>query len=511
MHAGRSIRKKLKKILGIGGGAPDYIRLVSEKTGWTYEEAKKQMDIVSSQLGIPYDIYYEKEYYALTRSRQERRAATSRRLREWKNIISSDISEKTGKNEDEIIEAIRALNDKAKVGYKVKLLSYNKYGMYEMSEEEALELIRTLDKLRKRTSVLKKKLDRIDRGELDYASIEGDIRRYYRMRKKAITPGLRRYLSSGIAAIDSSILSDPKRLDNTIADIEASRMLLGFSMSEYKMYHLNRTTLEEKRAYLNDNDRKRLIKEINTEATFDMLNNKYALYEKLKDYFGRELYAVNSEEDFEGFCDYVSRHPVFVCKPLNDSLGRGISLVTIEPGADLRAEFRSLLDEKLTFLMEERVICDERLAAFNRDSLNTVRLITYYDGEQVSFMGGFLRTGRPGSFVDNAGAGGIFSSVDCATGRLNSVGGDENGNLYEEHPDSHIRYYGFQLPDWQKALELGKKVCEEIGERCIIGWDLALNDRGDWVIIEGNGIPQFVHQGPLGYGVKEDFLKVIGA
>lgn len=497
-------------MLGIEEAAPDYIRLVSEKTGWPYEEAKRQMDIVNTQLGIPYNIYYEKEYYTLSRSRQERRASTYKRLRETKDGIYSDISEKTGKTNEEILASIRALNDKAKAGYKVRLLNYNKYGMYDMTEQEALDLIRTLDKIRNRTSIIQKKLDRIDEGEFDYASIAKDIRRYYKMRKKAITPALRRDLAEEIAVIDDSVLSDPERLDSMITDIEVCRMLLGFTISEYKMYHLNKATFEEKRAYLNDRDRKKWIKDINSDAVFDLVNNKYSLYEKLKVYFGRELYAVNSEEDFEGFCDYVSRHPSFVCKPLNDSLGRGVSFITTGPGADLREEFRSLLDERLTFLMEERVLCDERLAAFNPDSLNTVRLIVYYDGKDTYPVGGFFRTGRKGSFVDNGGAGGIFVSVDIGTGRLNSVGDDENGRLYEEHPDSHLKYLGFRLPQWQEALELGADACRAIGEKCFIGWDLALNEKGKWVIIEGNGIPQFLHQGPLGYGVKSDFKKIIG-
>ncbi len=510
MSIGRSVKKKIKKLLGIKEGEPDYIRLVSKKTGWSYDESKKQMDIVKDQLGIPHNVYYRKQFYAMTRSRQERVASTWKRFRESSDEDFGSISEKTGMSRDEILEDIRALNKKAKSAYKVRVKNYRKYGMYEMSHQEAIDLIHYLGRIRTRTGVLREKLLMVDEGELDYSSIARDLRRLYKMRKKVITPALRQKLAEDIAVIDSSALSDPGKVDDLIADIEISRTLLGFSMSEYKMFHLSKASFEEKRKYLNDRDKNKWVEDINSDETLDLVNNKYSLYKKIGELFGRELFAVNSEQDFEGFCDYVSKHPTFVCKPLNDSLGRGVELITIEPGSDLEAEFRCLLDEKRTFLMEERVICDERLAAFNPDSLNTVRLIVYYDGSEAHPAAAFFRNGRRGSFVDNGGAGGIFISVDTATGELNSAGGDENGHLYEEHPDSHIGYRGFQMPEWQEALDLGAKACGMIGEECFIGWDLALNDKGKWVIIEGNGKPQYLNQGPLGHGLKEEFKRVIG-
>lgn len=79
------------------------------------------------------------------------------------------------------------------------------------------------------------------------------------------------------------------------------------------------------------------------------------------------------------------------------------------------------------------------MAALNESSCNTVRYLSFLNKSGFFAITPFLRTGRKGSVVDNAGAGGIFANVDVKTGVVYTNGIDELGNEYECHPDSGIR------------------------------------------------------------------------
>lgn len=485
-----------------------FISKVAKATGWSRTEAKEKMDIAKKQLDIPYKIYYEKKYYKRTRPQQERLANKYLRKQAQIKRILERISKETGQTPEEIQSRINKFNvlDLCPVDISV----YNKYGMYEMEDEDVITLLQALSKTDVLTNSLENKLKEIDEGRLSYADITEDLLSYTALLKQTLTKVLRKKLTRKIRSVYPALCEDEVKHEELLVDIELSRNLLHFTIGEYKMYHLFDVDFKGKRDYLNDYDRSQIIRHLNTKELLDLLNNKYALFQKIGPFFKRDVTSILSENDFEAFVAFTTKHPSFVCKPINDALGRGVTLERIDPKADIRKQFDELLKKRKTFLMEERILASPQLSAFNKDSLNTVRLIVYYDGEKVTPVGSFFRTGRPGSFVDNAGAGGVFASVDCKTGTLNSPGADEKGRFYEEHPDSHIHFKGFQIPLWNAALKVSREATIAMGMPCFIGWDLSLNENNEWVIVEGNGFPQFVHQAPLGHGVKPQFMKDMG-
>ena len=54
--------------------------------------------------------------------------------------------------------------------------------------------------------------------------------------------------------------------------------------------------------------------------------------------------------------------------------------------------------------------------------------------------------------------------------------------------DLKTKIKDFEIPDWNKILELSKKLAKEIKEAGIIGWDIALTTKGI-DIVEGNSYP----------------------
>ncbi len=491
------------KDTAIAKNTPEYyIQKVSSVTGWSEEKTLNEMEIARTQLGIPYKQYFKDRYYKFSRSKQERKSGRYHRKQVQNDLILDRIYSQTGKSSTKVYKTIKKLN---RYGiFRVDLDLYSRYGMYKMDLYDNLALLKKLKKERQLSNELRNQFGLIDKGELSYDDIIPELDEYMSCIRYIVTPRLYgnikfRLLNSVPELKDESI----DKIYDTVIDVVMSKQLLGFNENEYIMYHLYRFDLKGKREFLSDKERLQIINTVNTREIYDLVNNKYSLYLKLKDGFGRDMTPILTEEDLPSFRTFVEKHPNFVLKPFNESLGRGIKLIKTTAETDIDELFKTLMDENRTFLMEELILQDERMAAFNKDTINTVRLMVYFNGEYAVPVSSFMRTGRVGSFVDNAGAGGLFADVDINTGILTTDGGNEVGELFVEHPDSHMKYKGFQIPLWDKAVELGTRSCVEIGTPCFIGWDLALTDKGQWVIVEGNGLPQFVNQVNLGYGLKK--------
>ena len=192
-------------------------------------------------------------------------------------------------------------------------------------------------------------------------------------------------------------------------------------------------------------------------------------------------------------------------------MGKEVELIITED-EDADELFERFTDEPDGVIVEEVVKAHPAIAQFNPDSVNTVRLVSYYNGEKVLFPSVTMRIGMKGSFVDNAGSGGISVRIDQSTGEIVTDGYRQNGVSFTSHPDSGVTFKGTQIPHWDKLLDLGREIATMVPGACYVGWDLALNEDSEWVIIEGNPIPQlFGIQSTTGTGawnsIYDLFLK----
>ena len=99
-----------------------------------------------------------------------------------------------------------------------------------------------------------------------------------------------------------------------------------------------------------------------------------------------------------------------------------------------------------------------------------------------------LKIGRGDGFCDNSGQGGVICRVDEKTGKICSVATDDYFNVYETHPDTGIRFEGYQLPMVQEAVAFARKAALVVPQICHVGWDVAVTPDGP-VLIEGNDYP----------------------
>ena len=82
------------------------------------------------------------------------------------------------------------------------------------------------------------------------------------------------------------------------------------------------------------------------------------------------------------------------------------------------------------------------------------------------------------------------TGIDLDTGRLTQPALDKDLNQYTHHPKTNIEITGFQLPYFEEVKKVVKEAALESDKILVVGWDVAITDKGP-IIIEGNRRPGF--------------------
>ena len=171
-----------------------------------------------------------------------------------------------------------------------------------------------------------------------------------------------------------------------------------------------------------------------------------------------------------------------------------------------REQLKSFPFKKGKYILQNRIFQHPHINSLWDGAINTCRICTLFDGEKVRLLSSVLRVGTAKSApVDNWAHGGI------------SVGVNEDGSLVDfgvykpgyggkayEHPDTHVQFKGFVLPDYDKAVELCKYAHLLLREIPSIGWDIAFTPDGP-TIIEGNDNWEISLMQASNHGLKKEW------
>ena len=300
----------------------------------------------------------------------------------------------------------------------------------------------------------------------------------------------------------------PGEMKGLVYDIITCIFLYAISMDEYFMFGFQGKTHRERDRYIGDHELKLIYQVVMGNGSFDLLEDKWAFYCATRPYFKRDVCLVRDEGDREGFRAFAAKHPRCFLKPNEDSCGRGCRLLEI--GEDVDAIFEKLVGEG-HWVVEELIVQDEVMAAWNASSVNTFRLCSFKEeGSASRVCHAFMRVGRAGSVVDNGGAGGIFASIDPETGILCTDGADESRHTYAVHPDSGMPFKGEQIPRWEELLGICREVHATLPPECrCVGFDFALTDAG-WVLGEGNWGQYVAQQVTFERGMRREIEELMG-
>lgn len=296
-----------------------------------------------------------------------------------------------------------------------------------------------------------------------------------------------------------------------IKDIMYSKYVEGFEhFDEYFMFSFDKKKHSERKEYVCSAEYKTHFSRLKETITENTFKDKYLAYNVLKDFYGRECIKVEGFEDYPAFVDFTSRHKSFMLKELEGSLGQGISVFNLNDDTSVKNTFFQIL-QCSPCIIEELIVQSKEMAEFNSHSVNTVRfaMFTHKDGT-VENVYAMFRTGVGDSIVDNASMGGIACAVDTETGKVISDGFTKTGGEhFIEHPESHIKYMGYQIPRWDELKQTCYDASKLVSQFKMVGWDMALTDKG-WVVVEANSRPNInTIQMCLGHGLRKKLEKTV--
>lgn len=202
------------------------------------------------------------------------------------------------------------------------------------------------------------------------------------------------------------------------------------------------------------------------------------------EYVKRDWVYAREATDDEIF-SFVSIHKKVIVKPINLNKGRGIYLLDKD----------KLSEESLHQLRNDNCLLEEYIdqhpaMQWGSQSVNSIRVITVLDGNgKVHVLKAGMRCGVGNSIVDNFSAGGGFYPLNLNGGFVEGYG--EFGcemNYSGIHPGTDNVIIGFQIPHWNKLIDMIKKAALIIPQVRYVGWDVAILPEGV-ELIEGNNGP----------------------
>ena len=288
----------------------------------------------------------------------------------------------------------------------------------------------------------------------------------------------------------------------------------GLTHEEYYEFEFEKRSEEFRRDFLGLNEQHFYLDLLNPLKYMSLARNKYVAHKMLENtgirtselycYYQPEArYAANPEcaGDLNGVLQILKTKGVQSCviKTTESSHGDNVWLIKNIDYQDDDAVLTRFDGQELTLssvlgdeaLIFESVVCQtDQFAAFNASSVNTVRFMTalYPDGS-AKVIATFIKIGRAGRCVDNAGGGGnVDVCVDVETGEIRyaiQFDGWHNVKDIDCHPDNGNPLNGVVIENWE-AVKADVIRFQQAFPYCkVAGWDIAITNEGP-VVIEIN-------------------------
>lgn len=291
-------------------------------------------------------------------------------------------------------------------------------------------------------------------------------------------------------------------------DMEYSLHRYGVSFEEYFIYRFYDLNKYGRRKFNSLKMQYGYCEQFNTSSIGDICEDKYATYCLFKEFYKRKLIIVDSIDiDCSKIESFIQECKKMFFKPLRGHSGQGVKM--LQAHNITRDTLNGLYEKFGPYILEELINQGKEMSELHPSSINTVRCATVKTSKGCEIFGCALRMGKGGSSVDNAGAGGLYATVDFNYGIVVSKAIDNIGNEYLSHPDTKVIIPGFKLPDWNNAKQMVEELASIIPEAGLIAWDLAYDEKG-WCLVEANDIgEQYLFQGPIGRGIKPKLLSLL--
>ena len=254
-----------------------------------------------------------------------------------------------------------------------------------------------------------------------------------------------------------------------------------YDYQEFEFYNLKK---DERKTYLTRTKNNLIIRTFNNKESFHKFDNKEEFNKLFKSFLKRDYLVIN-ENSYDEFIKFIDKHNPIIVKPLDGEGGKGVEKYEIDNECNLEALFNTLLVRK-QYLIEECINQNDIINSLYSDSVNTLRLFTFYNGKDVVVLNSVFKIGN-GGVTDNFSSGSMYTFTDDK-GVVLCPAIDQDDNEYTIHPITNKLIVGFEIPFYKEACTMVKKAAKVVPDIKYVGWDVAITNKGP-VIVEGNSFP----------------------
>ena len=287
------------------------------------------------------------------------------------------------------------------------------------------------------------------------------------------------------------------------------KYLAGYT--DYFLFYFEDLPNEKRKTYITRGVNNGYLKTLNNPEYYHFFRNKIEFNQKFKEFVNRDFLDLR-KTNLEKFTKNVKKHNVIMVKPVDQSGGANVEKIVIDPQTNI-AKLYEVLKSTKQYLVEDYVKQHKEMNRLCKASVNTLRIVTVRKEGHTTVMLRAIRIGNGIRDVDNFHSGGMYT-LFSDKGVITKPAMDREGKLFTVHPTSKVPITGFQIPYYQEAIQMALKASEKIPQVGLVGWDIAITDKGP-VLIEGNELPGYdiyqskIHLSETKEGLKPFFDEVI--
>ena len=277
------------------------------------------------------------------------------------------------------------------------------------------------------------------------------------------------------------------------ADMLACLLVHHVHAFEYFSLGFDAIPREKRKTYMTTYKVRLINRYLDDAGSENMLTNKYYAGTALAEFYKRPCIQ-NIGLSFETFSAFLRGRDRFILKPVDGFGGEGHVVYRKSDGKTPEEMYAEIIAAPRSVL-EGWIEQHETMNLLYPDAVHTIRLHTIHDGSgrDIKVFGANLSIAFGGELANTHYKTTICCQVDDDTGVIVTDGLQRDLDvIYTEIPSTHTKLRGFQLPDWEEALQLVKNAAAAIPETAFIGWDVAFTPDGPG-ICEGNTHPGVVN------------------
>lgn len=196
-------------------------------------------------------------------------------------------------------------------------------------------------------------------------------------------------------------------------------------------------------------------------------------------FFDEKYYFISIDSLLER-CS-LAKHVIM--KPSIGSMaGHGIVFWNEEDGIEVLKKF---ILEHNNYIIQELIHQHEEINKIYSQSVNSIRVVTCNFKGKTEVLSAVIRLGQGGNKLDNASQGGLFCGIND-DGSLKKFGYSKYGETCTVHPQGAV-FAECRIPNFDKCKELVINLSNRfLRISKLISWDLAVDEKGEPMIIEVN-------------------------